>query len=635
MYILIVLWPLMGAVIAGMFGRYVGEEGAVRVTTMLVGGASIMSIYGLYEVGVCGNEVRLRVCRWVKVGMMEVDWGMMYDSLTVVMLVVVTVISTLVHIYGGEYMRGDPHRQRFMSYLSLFTFFMIILVTGDNYMQMFVGWEGVGLCSYLLINYWYTRIRANKAAIQAMLVNRVGDVGLALGIMTIYGMYKAVDYGTVFSVGPRVMGEGWDMELVGVLLLVGAVGKSAQIGLHTWLPNAMEGPTPVSALIHAATMVTAGVYLIARSSPIMEYAPGALKVVTVMGGMTALMAGTIGMMQNDVKKVVAYSTGSQLGYMIVVCGLSGYEVGIYHVGNHAFFKALLFMCGGAVIHGMGDEQDMRRMGGLVRVMPYTYGMMFIGTMALMGFPYMSGYYSKDLIMEIAYGKATTGESVRWEGVWAYGLGSVAAYVTAYYSIRVLHLTFWVKAGGNKRVMEGAHEGNWGLKGPLLVLGIGSILVGYLWGDMVVGVGTDFWGNAIYVHPENKRIIEAESLPTINRWVPVIGAVGGMVTAWVVYRYNEGGLYRMKVGKWKGLYVFLNKKWLFDKVYREWVSQGLLNQGYKTTYKGIDRGVLEMLGPSGITSELYESAKRISRGEKGHMYNKIMGMMLGIVLLLII
>ena len=629
MYLVIVIGPLLGAIVAGGFGRKLGEEGAIRVTTWSVGGVMLMSMYGMYEVGVCGEVIYVRVGKWMESEAWNIKWGMMYDSLTVVMLVVVTVVSWVVHIYSMEYMKGDPHRGRFSSYLSLFTFFMLVLVTADNYVQMFVGWEGVGLCSYLLINFWYTRIKANKAAIQAMIVNRVGDIGLALGIAGVYKEYRTVEYGVVFGSGQIVgssLEEKWGMMMIGLLLFIGAVGKSAQIGLHTWLPNAMEGPTPVSALIHAATMVTAGVFVLARSSPILEYVPEVLGVVTVIGGMTAIFAGTTGLFQNDIKKVIAYSTASQLGYMVVACGLSAYAVGIFHLANHAFFKALLFLSAGAVIHGMSDEQDVRRMGGLVKVMPYTYAMMFIGSIALMGIPFMTGYYSKDVIMEVAYLKSETSM-----GRWAYGLGSLAALCTGYYSMRILQLGFLSPVSGNKKVIEEAHEPAWRMLVPLGILSIGSIGVGYISRELIIGVGTDFWGNAIFTHPENMVMLEGEFLPVGVKWVPVICGICGGVGAWVVYNYSERGVYRVKMSRiGRRIYKLGNRKWYFDKVYTEWIAQGVLDKGYKVTYKGVDKGVLELLGPKGIGSRLYEKGYELSKIQSGHVYHYMIVMIVGVI-----
>lgn len=633
MYLLIVFLPLLGAISAGFFGRFLGEKGAVSLTTTFLAVSASLSTVAFYEVGLCGKTKHFNLAPWMESETFLVNWGFLFDSLTVVMLIVVTFVSTLVHLYSGEYMNGDPHRPRFMSYLSLFTFFMLILVTADNYIQLFLGWEGVGLCSYLLINFWFTRIQANKAAIQAMIVNRVGDFGLALGIMAIFYQFQAVDYYTVFAAAPQAMGKNMvflnasvdSLTLISILLFVGAVGKSAQLGLHTWLPNAMEGPTPVSALIHAATMVTAGVFLLARSSPLLEYAPFALAVITFLGAMTAFFAATTGLLQNDLKKVIAYSTCSQLGYMIFACGLSAYNVGVFHLANHAFFKALLFLSAGSVIHAMADEQDMRRMGGLVRVLPFTYAMIFIGSLALMGFPFLTGFYSKDLILEISYASYSV------PGHFAHWLGTLAAFFTAFYSIRLLHLTFLSVPAGYKKVMENAHDAPIAMALPLFLLSLGSIFIGYLTKDMIVGVGTNFWSQALFTHPNNLTIVEAEFIPHSIKLVPVIFSLTGASLGFVLYTYGYRTLYNVKaqLGLGRRLYTFLNRKWLFDKVYCEFIIAPSLHHSYHTTYKTIDRGMIEILGPHGISQLLYEKAWSFSRFQSGHLYHYTMVMVLGL------
>lgn len=634
MYLLLVSLPLIGALIAGFFGRFLGEQGTVILTTSLVSFRRVLRIISFYEVALCGNTVYLRVFPWMDRENLVVNWGFLFDSLTVVMLVVVTVVSSLVHVYSGEYMYGDPHRPRFMSYLSLFTFFMLILVTADNLVQMFVGWEGVGLCSYLLINFWYTRLQANKAAIKAMLVNRVGDFGLALGIMGVYYEFKSVDYATIFAAAPNAVGHkieflGFSVDsltLIGILLFIGAVGKSAQLGLHTWLPDAMEGPTPVSALIHAATMVTAGVFLLARCSPLLEYAPLVLRVVTIFGAITAFFAATTGLLQNDLKRVIAYSTCSQLGYMVFACGLSAYSVGIFHLANHAFFKALLFLSAGSVIHSMADEQDMRRMGGLVRLLPFTYAMMFIGSLALMGFPFLTGFYSKDVILELAYA------TYRVPGHFAHWLGTIAAFFTAFYSIRLLHLTFLSEPNGYRKVIEGVHDAPIAMGFPLLILSWGSIFVGYLTKDMIIGVGTDFWGSSLFTHPQHLTLLEAEFIPHRIKLVPVIFSLLGAFRGFILYTWGVRNLVKWKISvTGRSWYTFLNRKWFFDKVYNEFIVQSVLHHGYHSTYKMVDRGVIELLGPYGLSQVLYEKAWSLSRFQRGHLYHYTLVILVGICL----
>jgi NADH-ubiquinone oxidoreductase chain 5 len=500
---------------------------------------------------------------------------------------------------------------------------MLILVTADNFIQMFVGWEGVGLCSYLLINFWFTRIQANKAAIKAMIVNRIGDFSLALGIMVIFYVFKAVDYATVFSTVPLVIGKTFyflNIEVdvltsIGLLLFIGAVGKSAQIGLHTWLPDAMEGPTPVSALIHAATMVTAGVFLIARCSPLFEFAPNALIVVTCMGAATAFFAATTGLLQNDLKRVIAYSTCSQLGYMVFACGISNYSVGIFHLANHAFFKALLFLGAGSIIHAMNDEQDMRRMGGLRRIIPFTYGMMVIGSLSLMGFPFLTGFYSKDVILELAYAKYTIA------GHFAHWLGTISAFFTAFYSMRLLYLTFLTKTNAYKSVIINAHDAPIRMSIPLGILAIGSIFIGYLTKDMIIGIGTPFWGNAIFTLPKNCILLDAEFIPHFIKLLPVGLSILGAFFAFILYTYLSNFLYELKISFiGKKLYTFLNRKWFFDKIYNEFVVQNALSFGYHKSYKMIDRGIIEMFGPYGFVQTISETSLILRRLQTGLIYH---------------
>jgi NADH-ubiquinone oxidoreductase chain 5 len=510
---------------------------------------------------------------------------------------------------------------------------MLILVTADNFIQMFVGWEGVGLCSYLLINFWFTRIQANKAAIKAMFMNRIGDFGLALGIFCIFVTFGAVDYSTVFALAPYYINDTINflnidfglLDLVGILLFIGAVGKSAQLGLHTWLPDAMEGPTPVSALIHAATMVTAGVFLIARCSPLFEYAPGALSVVTIVGAMTAFFAASTGLLQNDMKKVIAYSTCSQLGYMIFACGLSNYHVGVFHLANHAFFKALLFLGAGCVIHAVGDEQDMRKMGGLSKIMPFTYGMMLIGSFSLMGFPFLTGFYSKDVILEVAYGKYST------PGHFAYVLGSLAAFLTAFYSVRLLYLTFLSRPNGYRVLILNAHEAPWRMALPLFILVIPSIFIGYLTKDMIIGLGTNFWQGAIYIQPKNFNIIDAEHIPQPAKLLPVCLSILGALTSYLLYSYGSQTLFMIKTSP-LGLkfYTFLNRKWFFDKVYNEIIGQFFLSAAYHLTYKQVDRGLIESLGPFGLTRLVSKIALSLKVLQTGFFYHYTLAMVLSLI-----
>nr|UAX20291.1 Nad5 [Alaria esculenta] len=623
MYLNIVFLPLLGSLVAGFFGRFLGGRGAGLVTISCIGLSFFLSGLAFYEVGLGGSSTYLYLMPWLESDSFHVDWAFCFDSLTVVMLIVVTFISTLVHLYSTEYMGGDPHLPRFMSYLSLFTFFMLILVTADNFVQMFVGWEGVGLCSYLLINFWFTRIQANKAAIKAMLVNRVGDFGLALGIFGIFICFGAVDYATVFALAPQLASfslnffnvEFGALNLIGILLFVGAVGKSAQLGLHTWLPDAMEGPTPVSALIHAATMVTAGVFLLARCSPLLEYCPKALTIISVVGGMTAFFAATTALVQNDLKRVIAYSTCSQLGYMVFACGLSNYSVAVFHLGNHAFFKALLFLGAGSVIHAVGDEQDMRKMGGLRRLLPFTYSMMVIGSLALMGMPFLTGFYSKDVILEVGY--ATYSNASHF----AYWLGSLAAFCTAFYSIRLLALCFLSEPNGSRSLLLSASEGGWPMGLVLGILALPSMFIGYLGRDLFIGLGTDFWGNALFCMPTNLSIIDAEFMSTDVKNFPLCCSVIGGLASFLLYRGYNYNLFLWKTSfLGRKFYTFLNRKWLFDKVYNEVITQNLLDFGYHFTYKSIDRGLIESLGPFGLSNVLLDQVNKVRLWHSGYLYH---------------
>ena len=511
----LIFLPFLGAIAAGFFGFYIGRKGSVFITTLTTFLSCVFSLIIIYDSITYNYEYFIYISNWINSGLFSCNWCFLFDSLTMIMLVVITSVSTLVHLYSSQYMATDPHLSRFMSYLSLFTFFMLILVTGDNFMQMFVGWEGVGFCSYLLINFWFTRLQANKAAMKAMLINRISDLILLLGVLTIFYNIRTIEYFSTFaaiSIAQNLYFIFCNyilsiIDVICILIFIGAMGKSAQIFLHLWLPDAMEGPTPVSALIHAATMVTAGVYLIGRCSPIFEYSIFSLKIITIIGASTAFFASTVGLVQNDFKKIIAYSTCSQLGYMFFACGLSNYPLAIFHLSNHAYFKALLFLCSGAVIHAMGDEQDIRKMGGLRRILPFTYIMFLIGSLSLMGFPFLTGFYSKDLILEVAF--ASFSET----GHFAYWLGTIGAFFTAFYSTRLIFFAFLTETNAYKNVIKNAHDVPLEMGISLGLLAFGSIFIGYISKDMFVGLGSNFWNNSIYINPINNQMIDAEFLPT--------------------------------------------------------------------------------------------------------------------------
>ena len=623
MYISIVFLSLIGFCITGLFGRHIGPKGSAIVTTSCLIFSLLLSIIAFYEVGLMGSFVYIKLGTWVSSEVLLINWGFMFDSLTVVMCIVVTFVSSLVHLYSTEYMSHDPHLPRFMSYLSLFTFFMLILVTADNFIQMFLGWEGVGLCSYLLINFWFTRVQANKAAIKAMVINRIGDFCLIMGILTIFTYYKSVDYATVAVLTPFFKNTTINflnlnfniLSVICVFLFLGAVGKSAQLGLHTWLPDAMEGPTPVSALIHAATMVTAGVFLIARCSFIFEHSTNILEIVTIIGACTAFFASSVGLVQNDLKKVIAYSTCSQLGYMVFSCGLSNYSSGIFHLSNHAFFKALLFLGAGAIIHAVNDEQDMRKMGGLKNLVPFTYSAMVIGSLALTGFPFLSGFYSKDLILELAYGKYTSFSH------FSYFLGSFGAFLTAFYSTRLLCLTFLVKPNGYKSVIGFAKETFEAIFIALCFLIIPSIFIGFFSKDLIVGVGSDFFNTAIYNNPKFSHVFDAEFITFFYKILPLVLSISGAVSAYFLYIFQNNLLFKIKtsfIGR--KLYTFLNKKWFFDKLYNEFVGQFFFKFGYSVSYKCIDRGIFEIIGPTGLSLTALKASYQLHRSQTNSLYH---------------
>nr|YP_010734237.1 NADH dehydrogenase subunit 5 [Echinosophora koreensis]WEG94128.1 NADH dehydrogenase subunit 5 [Echinosophora koreensis] len=625
MYLLIVFLPLIGSSVAGFFGRFLGSEGTAIMTTTCVSFSSILSLIAFYEVAPGASACYLRIAPWISSEMFDASWGFLFDSPTVVMLIVVTSISSLVHLYSISYMSEDPHSPRFMCYLSILTFFMPMLVTGDNSLQLFLGWEGVGLASYLLIHFWFTRLQADKAATKAMPVNRVGDFGLAPGISGRFTLFQTVDFSTIFAraSAPRNSWISCNMRLnaitlICILLLIGAVGKSAQIGSHTWSPDAMEGPTPVSALIHAATMVTAGVFMIARCSPLFEYPPTALIVITSAGATTSFLAATTGILQNDLKRVIAYSTCSQLGYMIFACGISNYSVSVFHLMNHAFFKALLFLSAGSVIHAMSDEQDMRKMGGLASSFPFTYAMMLMGSLSLIGFPFLTGFYSKDVILELAYTKYTI------SGNFAFWLGSVSVLLTSYYSFRSLFLTFLVPTNSFGRDILRCHDAPIPMAIPLILLALGSLFVGYL------AKVSNFWANSPFVLPKNEILAESEfAAPTITKLIPILFSTSGASVAYNVNPVADQFQRAFQTSTFcNRLYSFFNKRWFFDQVLNDFLVRSFLRFGYEVSFEALDKGAIEILGPYGISYTFRRLAERISQLQSGFVYHYAFAMLLG-------
>lgn len=631
MYLLIISLPLISCIFFFLFTNFISKKGVVILSLGNMFLTVLCSWFIFYEVIFNNSICSIKLGPWIDSNLLYISWGFLFDNLTATMLVVITNISFLVHLYSTSYMGEDPHLPRFMTYLSLFTFFMLILVTSDNFIQMFVGWEGVGLASYLLINFWHTRILANKAAMKAIIINRIGDLGLSLGIASCFYTFLTVDFNIIFNLTPYVLNESFyflsyefnKISVIAFFIFIGAVGKSAQIGLHTWLPDAMEGPTPVSALIHAATMVTAGVFVLLRFSPLLEYTENILTFISIMGGLTAFMAATIGVVQNDLKKVIAYSTCSQLGYMVFSIGLSNYSVSLFHLMNHAFFKALLFLSAGSVIHAMSDEQDMRKMGGLVKLVPVTYSLLLIGSLSLAGFPFLTGFYSKDAILELTYSSYYT------TGFFVYWLGTVSAFFTSFYSIRLLYFTFLGKPNSNKKIINSVHESDYVLLIPLILLGVGSIFLGFIFKELYIGANVNTWINTFLVLPWHDHLFNSEFLPYTIKLIPVIFSTIGGLTAFGFY---STGQYLFKlIPSYKfsyPFYHFLSLKWYFDEIYLTYISKFILNFGYKTSFKLLDRGLFEYIGPFGIVLLIKKISKVIHNLQTGLIYHYILCMLIG-------
>ncbi|MEE8516352.1 MAG: NADH-quinone oxidoreductase subunit L [Alphaproteobacteria bacterium] len=632
MYVATIFLPLIGAAIAGLFGSLIGNRGARLASCGAMLLSALGAIFVFYDVAVLGNGRLVELFTWIDSGTFEVAWALKFDALSAVMVLVVTVVSSMIHVYSIGYMAHDPSIPRFFSYLSLFTFFMLMLVTADNFLQMYFGWEGVGLLSYLLIGFWYDRPAANAAAIKAFIVNRIGDFGFALGIMAVFLVFNSMSFDTVFAAAPAMAGKSFNflgfeadiMTTICLLLFIGAMGMSAQLGLHTWLPDAMEGPTPVSALIHAATMVTAGVFMVVRLSPMFEYAPVALAVVAVVGASTALFAATVALTQTDIKRVIAYSTCSQLGYMFFAAGVSAYSAAIFHLATHAFFKALLFLAAGSVIHAMSDEQDMRKMGGIWRMIPLTYGLMWIGSLALAGVPVFAGYFSKDIIIEAAYAAGTG------YGDYAFWLGVLVALLTAFYSWRLIFMTFHGAPRADEKVMAHVHESPRTMTIPMIVLGVGAIFLGYL-GYWAVGDGAaGFWGKSIVILPSHSALADAHDVPLWVKGLPVVLAVFGIALAYLFYQLRPG-LAAATALRFRAIYLFLLNKWYFDELYDRLLVEPAkaLGRGF---WKSGDGEVIDGVGPDGLARATQDLARRASKLQSGYVYHYAFAMLIGVAAL---
>ena len=638
----VVFLPLLGAILAGALAfadpddkhaRHRIDALAQRITCGALLASMVFAIAVFYDVAVKGNSGTVELVSWIQSGDFRASWALKVDTLTAVMMLVVTVVSAMVHVYSIGYMHHDPSIPRFMAYLNLFTFFMLMLVTADNLVQMFFGWEGVGLASYLLIGFWYDRPSANAAAIKAFIVNRIGDFGFTLGILATFLLFQSVNLDEIFAAAPdeaqRMItifgGEVHALTLICLLLFVGAMGKSAQLGLHTWLPDAMEGPTPVSALIHAATMVTAGVFMVARLSPLFEHSDTALTVVTIVGACTAIFAATVACVQNDIKRVIAYSTCSQLGYMFFACGVSAYTAGIFHLMTHAFFKALLFLGSGSVIHAMSDEQDIRRMGGLWRLIPVTYALMWIGSLSLAGIWPFAGFYSKDFILEAAWG-AETGV-----GAFAFWMGVLTAFLTAFYSWRLLILTFHGKPRADESVIARAHESPKVMLVPMMVLAVGAVTAGFLGYETMVGHHwQDFWRQSIVVLAGHPALENAHEVPAWVRLFPLLVGVAGIVLAYVLYMMFPG-IPAMLAARFRSVYLFLLNKWYFDELYDALLVRPAFIVG-RGLWKGGDGALIDGVGPDGVAAAAVRIARGAGRLQTGYIFHYAFAMLIGVLIL---
>jgi NADH-quinone oxidoreductase subunit L len=626
MFVGAVFFPLLGATLAGFFGRWLGDRASQWVTVLCMALAAFCGVSAFIQVALGHAPAVIEIVTFIDVAGFEVNWALRYDTLSVVMVAMVTFISTLIHLYSVGYMSHDPTTPRFFAYLSLFTFMMLMLVTADNLVQLFFGWEGVGLASYLLIGYWYEKESANRAAMKAFIVNRVGDVFFMLGLALTYWTFGTVEFATMFAGIDQHLGDTFlgmrSLEVIGVLLFLGACGKSAQLGFHTWLPDAMEGPTPVSALIHAATMVTAGVFLVARMSPIFEQAPVALTIVTIVGASTCLFAATIGCVQNDIKRIIAYSTCSQLGYMFFAAGVGAYQGAIFHLFTHAFFKALLFLGAGSVIHAMSDEQDIRKMGGIWRKIPATYAVMWVGSLALAGVPFFAGYYSKDFVLEAAYASHTAA------GMFAFICGCIAAFLTAFYSWRLIILTFHGEPRADHHTMEHVHESPWTMLVPLVLLAIGAVAVGALFVEYFVGHEWEaFWNGSIVNGAANHIMHAVHEVPSWVPLAPTVIAIAGILLAYVMYMAAPQ-LPAMLAARFHGIYLLLLNKWYFDELYDRIFVRPARRLAYMLWKVG-DARIIDGM-PNGVAALVLEGTRGAVRVQSGRVASYAFSMIIGLV-----
>lgn len=629
MYLAIIILPLLGSITSGFLGRKVGVKGGQFITSSIIIITAVIACIIFFEVGLKNIPVSIQIFRWIDSESLNVTWGFFFDSLTVSMSIPVLIISFLVHIYSIGYMNHDPHNQRFFSYLSLFTFMMIILITANNFLVMFVGWEGVGICSYLLVCFWFTRIAANQSSISAFLTNRVGDCFLTIGMFVLLWSFGNIDYFTIFSLAPYINEN--IITIIGICLLIGAMAKSSQIGLHVWLPFAMEGPTPVSALIHAATMVTAGVYLLMRTSPLIEYSSTVLIISLWLGTITTVFSSLIGLFQQDIKKVIAYSTMSQLGMMVIAIGLSSYNIALFHLINHAFYKGLLFLGAGAIIHAVADNQDFRKYGGLKVFLPLTYTVMLIASLSLVAFPFMTGFYSKDFILESAYGQFF------FSSIAVYFIATLAAMFTSLYSIKVLYLTFLSNPNGPLINYKQAHEGDIYMSLPLILLAIFSIFFGYVTKDIFIGLGSDFFiDNSLFIHPNHEILLDTEfAVPVIFKLLPLILTSLLSIFSIIIYEFSPKMLIYFKFSKiGYNIYSFFNLRFLIELFYNKYITNFILNLG-SHLLKIIDRGIVEFLGPFGLEKSFIKLSKNFSNLNTGVITSYALYILIGLIFYILV
>lgn len=633
MYLNILLIPILSIFVSTFFSNYLGRRGVLFLNLFFIYSTLFFVMLGLYDVIVTNSSIEYSLGSWLSFNSLSIEWSFLFDSLTFSMLLIVVLVSSLVHTYSVSYMRNDPYIIRFFTYLTLFTLFMIFLVTSKNLLILFLGWEGVGLASYLLISFWFTRKEANKSAIKAMFMNRIGDFGVLISIVYCLDLFGSCDYSILYSVSDYFFSsssssDSWSLYIICLGFIVGAVGKSSQIGLHTWLPDAMEGPTPVSALIHAATMVTAGVFLILRCSIIFELVPESLFYIAILGSLTALFAATVGLAQNDIKKIIAYSTCSQLGYMVFSCGVSNYSVGLFHLVNHAFFKALLFLGAGVIIHALMEEQDIRKMGGLISYLPFTYSLFLISSFSLIGFPFLSGYYSKDFLLELSY------LSFSPVGLFSYLIGSVVAGITAFYSFKLIYFTFIADPKYSLKKLLGLHAYDFYNFVALLPLILGSVFSGFLLKDLFLGYGSTFWNSSYFYSDFGLFYNNIVAISFFYKMFPFLLSMVGLFSVYSIYLFFPSTVYNLfKNSFFNKIYIYLSKAWFFNALYNRFFGEVSAHFSFSVAYSLIDKGILEFFGPLGIKKFFIGFSDKVLLLNTGKFYHYTMTMFYFIVVFL--